>query len=67
VPTYIVLGECSIIHRSGEVAARVEPINPCIRTEIVPGTTHALSLEKPELITARILDLAQANRADTPE
>jgi len=67
VPTQLILGERSAIHRSPEVAARVGTLNPHIHTEIVPRTTHALTLQKPDLVTARILDLAQANRENLPE
>lgn len=59
VPTLVILAERSNIHRSREVATRLEPLNPPIRTEIVPGTTHMLSLQEPDLVTARILDFAR--------
>ncbi|MEC3978211.1 alpha/beta fold hydrolase [Amycolatopsis sp. H20-H5] len=64
VPTRIVVAERSVIHNAREVAARVEPLNPHIRAEIVPATSHGLSLERPELVTARILELTQENHAD---
>jgi pimeloyl-ACP methyl ester carboxylesterase len=54
-PTRIVLAERSFIHRSRDVVARLESVNPHIRTEIVPGASHALPLDRPELVTARIL------------
>jgi pimeloyl-ACP methyl ester carboxylesterase len=54
VPVQIILGERSNIHRSPEVAARVESLNPDIHTEIVPGTTHLLTLQKPDLVTGMI-------------
>lgn len=59
VPTRILLGERSCIHRAREVAVRLEPLNPHVRTEIVPRTTHALPLERADLVTTRILDLAR--------
>jgi len=59
VPTRVVLGERSVVHRSREVLARLGAVNPRIRVEIVPGTTHSLSLEEPGLVTARILDAAR--------
>lgn len=58
VPTRLVLGERSHIHRAREVAARVESLNPRIHPEVVPRTTHALPLQQPGLVTTRILDLA---------
>ncbi|MFD2468930.1 alpha/beta fold hydrolase [Amycolatopsis silviterrae] len=62
VPVLLVLGERSHIHRAREVADRVAALkNPRIRTEIVPGATHALTLQQPGLVTARVLDFAEAN------
>jgi pimeloyl-ACP methyl ester carboxylesterase len=55
VPTRIVLAERSNVHRAKEVAARVGAVNPDIQVEIVPGATHSILLERPELITARLL------------
>lgn len=55
VPTRIVLAERSNAHRATEVAARVEAVNPDIQVEIVPGTTHSILLERPDLVTARLL------------
>jgi len=67
VPTTVILGERSNIHRSREVAARVAQLNPHFHTEVVPGATHALTLQEPDLVTARILDLVEGERADLPE
>ncbi|WP_116201584.1 alpha/beta fold hydrolase [Amycolatopsis circi] len=61
VPVRLVLGERSHIHRASEVAARVAKLNPRISTEIVPGTTHALTLQQPDLVTARVLEFVEAN------
>ncbi|WP_410583553.1 alpha/beta fold hydrolase [Amycolatopsis sp. lyj-108] len=58
VPTRIVVAERSVIHRAREVEARLGALNPHIDVEVVPKTTHGLSLEKPELVTARILEAA---------
>lgn len=64
VPTRLVLAERSNIHRAGEVAARVEALNPRIRAEVVPGVSHLLNLQAPGLVSARILDLAGADVPD---
>jgi pimeloyl-ACP methyl ester carboxylesterase len=66
VPTQLILGERSNIHPAREVAARVERLNPHIHTEIVPRATHALTLQEPDLVTTRILDLTNEDRADLP-
>ncbi|MFC3450483.1 alpha/beta fold hydrolase [Amycolatopsis speibonae] len=56
VPARIVVAERSVIHDARAVAARLESLSPHIRVEVVPKTTHGLSLEKPELVTARVLE-----------
>lgn len=58
VPTRIIVAERSVIHRAREVADRLGSLNPHIEVEVVPKATHGLSLEKPELVTARILEAA---------
>ncbi len=52
----IVVAERSVLHQACEVAARLESLSPHLRVEVVPKTTHGLFLEKPELLTARILE-----------
>lgn len=56
VPTRIVVAERSVIHDAREVAARLESLSPHLRVEVVPKATHGLSLEKPELVTARVIE-----------
>ncbi|MFD6068786.1 MULTISPECIES: alpha/beta fold hydrolase [Amycolatopsis] len=63
VPTRILVAERSVILRAREVAARLGSLNPHIEVEVVPKTTHGLSLEKPELVTARILEAARHTAA----
>lgn len=55
VPVRLVLGERSVIHSAREVEQRVRALNPLFDVEIVPRATHALPLQRPELVTARIL------------
>lgn len=55
-PTRIVLAERSVIHPAREVAARIGPLNPLVDVEVVRHATHALSLQRPELVTRRVLD-----------
>ncbi|RSN40244.1 alpha/beta hydrolase [Amycolatopsis sp. WAC 04197] len=59
VPTRIVVGERSVIHDARAVATRLASLNPHIEVEVVPKTTHGLSLEKPDLVTGRILEAAR--------
>jgi pimeloyl-ACP methyl ester carboxylesterase len=56
VPTRIVLAERSNVHRAKEVAARVGAVNPDVQVEIVPETTHSILLERPDLVTARLIE-----------
>jgi pimeloyl-ACP methyl ester carboxylesterase len=67
VPTRIVVAERSVIHDAREVAARLSSLSSHIRVEVVPKTTHGLSLEKPELVTARILEAARERHADAAD
>ncbi|MDX3660836.1 alpha/beta fold hydrolase [Streptomyces sp. ID05-26A] len=65
VPAHFILGGRSVIGPQ-ELAARVESLVPRVRTEIVPGRTHALNLEEPELTNARILAFAE-DHAELPD
>ena len=60
VPVRLVLAERSVIHRAREVEQRVRALNPLFDVEVVPRTTHALPLQRPDLVTARILAAAVA-------
>ncbi|WP_409494407.1 alpha/beta fold hydrolase [Amycolatopsis sp. cmx-11-12] len=53
----LVVAERSVIHNAREVAARLESLSPHLRVEVVPKATHGLSLEKPELVTARVIEV----------
>ncbi|MEV4052503.1 alpha/beta fold hydrolase [Amycolatopsis sp. NPDC049688] len=55
VPVRLVLAERSVLHAVRDVEQRVRELNPLFDVEIVPRTTHALPLQRPELVTARIL------------
>lgn len=67
VPVHFVLAERNGVFDARELAARVKALNPRLRAEIVPKTTHALPLEEPELVISRILTLVEDDRADLPE
>jgi pimeloyl-ACP methyl ester carboxylesterase len=60
VPVRLVLAERSVIHRARDVEQRVKALNPLFDVEVVPHTTHALPLQRPELVTDRILTAAMA-------
>ncbi|WP_410617084.1 alpha/beta fold hydrolase [Amycolatopsis sp. lyj-109] len=55
VPVRLVLGGRSVIHPARDVEQRVKALNPLLDVEIVSRATHALPLQRPELVTARIL------------
>jgi hypothetical protein len=42
-------------------------LNPRLRAEVVPRTTHALPLERPDLVISRTLTLVEDDKADLPE
>ncbi len=58
VPVRLLLAERSAIHSAREVEQRVKRLSPLFDVEVVPRTTHALPLQRPELVTARILTAA---------
>lgn len=64
---HFLFGERSTVHDAREVAARVEALNPRLHAEVVPRTTHALPLERPDLVISRILTLVEDDKADLPE
>ena len=55
VPVQVLLGERSAMHDAAAVAERVRTVVPGWRVEVVPGTGHALPLEEPDLVVARVL------------
>ncbi|RBY82856.1 alpha/beta hydrolase [Geodermatophilus sp. TF02-6] len=55
VPTRLLLGARSTLHDSAAVAERVARVAPSWSVEVVPDTGHALPLEAPELVVARVL------------
>ncbi|GHF96386.1 carboxylesterase [Amycolatopsis bullii] len=66
VPVRLILGERSVIHSAREVEQRVKALNPLFDVEIVPRATHALPLQQPELVTARILTANRVPPAAAP-
>ena len=63
VPVLLLLGEHSTLHDPVAVTARAEALLPHVRHEIISGTGHALPLERPGLIAARISAFTGAHRA----
>ncbi|GAB2797488.1 alpha/beta fold hydrolase [Amycolatopsis magusensis] len=57
--TQLIFAEHSALHRSAQVRARLSSVVPEMRVEVVPGASHGLSLERPELVIARILAFAR--------
>ncbi|WP_326948199.1 hypothetical protein OG439_05240 [Amycolatopsis sp. NBC_01307] len=56
VPARLILAERSVIHPARDVEQRVKALDPLLDVEVVSRTTHALSLQRPGLVTARILE-----------
>ncbi|MFB7664429.1 alpha/beta fold hydrolase [Kitasatospora sp. NPDC056138] len=58
VPAQFLLGARSALHDSRRVADRLNGLVPSARVEIVPGTGHALPMDRPALVAERILAAA---------
>jgi pimeloyl-ACP methyl ester carboxylesterase len=61
-PVQLLLGQRSALHESATVAERVAAVVPSWRTEVVPGTGHALSIEAPDLVVQRVLEFQPTPR-----
>ncbi|MEV1289193.1 alpha/beta fold hydrolase [Micromonospora sp. NPDC049679] len=57
-PTLMLLGERSALHDADRARARAESAMPAVRAEVVPGAGHALLMEHPEMVSARIIEFA---------
>ena len=62
VPVQLLLGGASAMNDASAVAERVRTVVPAWRVEVVPGTGHALPLEAPDLVVARVLDFEPTRR-----
>ncbi|MFJ5229417.1 alpha/beta fold hydrolase [Kitasatospora sp. NPDC088391] len=60
VPAQFLLGARSALHDSPAVAARIARLLPAARVEIVPDAGHSLPMDRPGLVTARILSASSA-------
>jgi pimeloyl-ACP methyl ester carboxylesterase len=54
LPTLVLLGAKSPIHRATQVRDRVHALLPDAQVEIVADSAHALTISDPELVSARI-------------
>ncbi|MGI5171191.1 alpha/beta fold hydrolase [Spirillospora sp. CA-253888] len=59
-PSLFLLGERSTLHDSHQVAARITQLMPHAQVEVVPGAGHALPTDLPDLVTDRILAMADS-------
>ncbi|MGN9846744.1 alpha/beta fold hydrolase [Nonomuraea sp. H19] len=57
-PTRILFGKHSTMQDSAAVARRLARVLPAAEVELVPGTGHAIALDVPDLVNARILEHA---------
>jgi pimeloyl-ACP methyl ester carboxylesterase len=55
-PTRILFGKHSTMHDSAAVKRRLSRVLPAADVELVPGTGHAIALDVPDLVNARILE-----------
>src|SRR5262245_27847662 len=54
LPTLVLLGAKSPIHRANQVRDRVQALLPHAQVEIVAGSAHALPMSHPDLVAARL-------------
>ncbi|MGC7094341.1 alpha/beta fold hydrolase [Amycolatopsis lurida] len=57
--TQLIFAEHSALHRSAQVRDRLATVAPDLRVEVVPDTSHALSLEQAGLVIDRALAYAR--------
>ncbi|MEU4722800.1 alpha/beta hydrolase [Nonomuraea dietziae] len=57
-PTRILFGKHSTMQDSAAVKRRLSRLLPAAEVELVPGTGHAIALDVPDLVNARILEHA---------
>jgi pimeloyl-ACP methyl ester carboxylesterase len=65
-PVQLLLGAESALHDSAAVAARIARVAPSWRTEVVSDTGHALPIELPDLVAARVLAFCPTRDAGEP-
>ena len=56
VPVHLVRGERSALDDADAVAARTRAVVPGWRTEVLPGTGHAMTMDDPDAVLERVLD-----------
>lgn len=54
-PTLLLIGEHEIIYDPRAALKRAAHLIPTIQTDLIPGAGHALTLDQPELVNARLL------------
>jgi pimeloyl-ACP methyl ester carboxylesterase len=55
-PTTVLIGDHEVIYRGGPEAAlaRAKTLIPNVRTELIPGANHILTLDAPEAVVAEM-------------
>jgi pimeloyl-ACP methyl ester carboxylesterase len=55
-PTLLLIGEHEIIYEPQAALKRAASLIPNIQTHLIPGAGHALTLDQPELVNAKLLE-----------
>ena len=55
VPTLLLLGERSEVHKAQALATRIRHAMPDVDAHVVSGAGHALPIDKPDEVAARLL------------
>ena len=58
-PTLLLLGDHEVIYNYSAALNRATNLIPHLETAVIPGAGHALSLDQPELVNARILEFLE--------
>jgi pimeloyl-ACP methyl ester carboxylesterase len=67
VPTLLMLGEHSTLHRSAEVAQRVAALLPQVRIDLVPEVGHSLPFDAPDAVNSATLTFLSTRASSRPE
>lgn len=57
-PTLVLIGDREVIYNPDKVAAKAKRLIPDVSVEIVPGASHALFYDRPDIVNRRVIEFA---------
>lgn len=57
-PTLVLIGDREVIYNPRKVAAKAKRLLPDATVEIVPGASHALFYDRPDIVNRRVIEFA---------